>query len=234
MPYNPNIPLDGALMEAPQMRSQFNGLKTLIDNIPAGPQGPQGPRGPQGPQGNPGERGPQGAQGLQGNPGTRGAQGLPGVQGPQGEQGAQGQQGEPGATGAQGEQGPMGEPGPQGPPFAQAVVDAVDTLAPGTPATVTTSFDGMNVHFTFGIPQGQTGSEGQQGSQGEQGPAGPQGEQGPMGEVTPQQLNEAIATTSRNASEVGPFSGSFSEPPTQGEMEAFAAYVESLRVALLR
>jgi hypothetical protein len=36
MPFNPNIPLDGSLLEAGDMRSQFNGPKTLIDNVPAG------------------------------------------------------------------------------------------------------------------------------------------------------------------------------------------------------
>jgi len=34
MAFNPLLPLDGSLMEAPEMRSQFNGLKTLIDNVP--------------------------------------------------------------------------------------------------------------------------------------------------------------------------------------------------------
>lgn len=62
---------------------------------------------------------------------------------------------------------------------------------------------------------------------------GPQGERGPEGQVTGQQLADAIATTARNAS-IGPFSESFGQPPTQGELYAFAAYVESLRVALQR
>ena len=42
MAFNPLLPLDGSLIEAPEMRSQLNGLKTLIDNVPAGPPGPQG------------------------------------------------------------------------------------------------------------------------------------------------------------------------------------------------
>jgi len=33
---------------------------------------------------------------------------------------------------------------------------------------------------------------------------------------------------------VGPSAGSFSDPPTQGEVQAFAAYVETLRAALVR
>jgi hypothetical protein len=55
-----------------------------------------------------------------------------------------------------------------------------------------------------------------------------------MGEVTPTQLTDAIATTALNPTTVGPYGGSFSDPPTQAEMDAFAAYVESMRVALLR
>ena len=61
MSFNPNLPLDDSLMVAGQMRSQFNGLKTLIDNVPAGPPGPQGPAGPDGPMG---PAGPEGATGL--------------------------------------------------------------------------------------------------------------------------------------------------------------------------
>jgi hypothetical protein len=99
------------------------------------------------------------------------------------------------------------------------VVDGVNTLPPGDPATVSATFDGANVHLAFGIPQGATGS---------------QGPQGPMGEVTPQQLSDAIATTARNPNAIAPFTGTFSDPPTQAEMQAFAAYVETLRAALAR
>jgi hypothetical protein len=168
MSFNPNLPLDDSLLIAGEMRSQFTGLKTLIDNVPAGPPGPQGPQGEQGPEG------------------------------------------------PQGEPGPQGDPGPQGPPFANAVVDGTDTLPPGEPATVSVSFDGSDVHFSFGIPRGADG------------------EQGPPGEVTTQQLNNAIATTAPNPSGIGPYSGGFSDPPTQAELQDFAAYVESLRVALTR
>ena len=65
-----------------------------------------------------------------------------------------------------GVQGVQGDAGVQGPPFANAIVDAVNTLPPGSAATVSVTFDGTNVHLTFGIPQGATG------------------EQGPPGEVT--------------------------------------------------
>jgi len=91
---------------------------------------------------------------------------------------------------------------------------------------VSVFFDGTNVHFSFGIPQG---------AQGEQ---GIQGIPGAPGEVTNVGMNGAIATaiadTARNPSGIAPFGGTFSDPPTQAEMQAFAAYVESFRTALVR
>ncbi len=146
MPYNHNIPLDDSLMVAGEMRSQFNGLKTLIDQVPAGPPGPQG---------------------LVGE------------------------------TGPPGPEGPAGTQGPEG-------------------------------------PAGPVGPQGEQGSQGPSGPSGPEGPQGPPGEVTQAQLDTAITGTAQNPSGVGPFSGSFSDPPTQVEVQAFAAWSETLRAALVR
>ena len=64
MSFNPLLPLDGSLMEAPEMRSQFNGLKTLIDDVPAGPPGPEGPQGVPGSQGYDGPQGPPGTEGA--------------------------------------------------------------------------------------------------------------------------------------------------------------------------
>src|SRR5260370_276877 len=81
------------------------------------------------------------------------------------------------------------------------------------------------------VPAGPPGPQGPQGPQGDQGPAGPQG---PQGEVSNQQLANAIAGTAQNPSTIGPYGGSFSDPPTQAEMQSFAAYVETLRAALLR
>ena len=208
--FDPALPLDGSLMVAGEMRSQFNGLKTLIDDIPAGPAGPQGPQGPQGGEGPAGPTGPPGSQGEAGSPGPQGAEGAQGNEGPQG------------AAGAQGETGQRGETGPQGPPFANAMVEAVNTLNPGEPATVSVTFDGINVRFTFGIPRGADGS---------QGSVGPQG---PVGEVSTAQLDSAIATTASDPTAIAPYAGSFSDPPTQAEMQDFASYVESLRAALLR
>ena len=36
MSYNPNIPINGDLIDADELRSQFNGLKDLIDLVPSG------------------------------------------------------------------------------------------------------------------------------------------------------------------------------------------------------
>ena len=46
MPFDPTIPPDGAFATGAALRGQFNGLKTLIDAVPAGPAGPAGPVGP--------------------------------------------------------------------------------------------------------------------------------------------------------------------------------------------
>ena len=67
---------------------------------------------------------------------------------PQGPQGNQGNNGFDGQTGLQ---------GPQGPAFTSFAVETVNTLPAGQLATVTTSFDGTTVRFTFGIPQGPRG-----------------------------------------------------------------------------
>jgi hypothetical protein len=111
---------------------------------------------------------------------------------------------------------PRGADGAQGPPFASAVVDATNTLPAGSAATVSVSFDGTNVHFTFGLPAGADGAD------------------GAPGEVTNAALDAAIATTAQNPSSIGPYTGTFSDPVTQAEMQAYAAWVESFRAATVR
>ena len=72
MAFDPTLPANNSPIVSPELRSQFNGLKALIDAIPAGPPGPVGAAGPQGmagPQGTAGPQGAAGAQGLQGVPG---------------------------------------------------------------------------------------------------------------------------------------------------------------------
>jgi hypothetical protein len=97
----------------------------------------------------------------------------------------QGQMGDPGPTGGNGNDGAPGQP------FAQAVVDNVNTVSPRQDATVDVSFDGTNVHFSFGIPCGNDGSQGKDGAQ------------GPPGEVTLDQLANVINGSSANSNSVG-------------------------------
>ena len=51
MAFNPLLPIDGSLVVAAELRSQFTGLADQIAAIPAGPIGLSGPAGPQGPAG---------------------------------------------------------------------------------------------------------------------------------------------------------------------------------------
>ena len=47
-------------------------------------------------------------------------------------------------------------------------------------------------------------------------------------------ISSAITDTARNPIGLAPFTGTFSDPITPAEMQAFAAYVESIRAALVR
>jgi hypothetical protein len=85
MPFNPSLPQPDDDLDADLVRAQLNGLKDLIDDVPAGPEGPPGPAGP------PGETGPTGGQG---EPGPGGPPGETGGAGPQGPAGPQGEPGE--------------------------------------------------------------------------------------------------------------------------------------------
>lgn len=126
-------------------------------------------------------------------------------------------QGQPGSNGSNGSDGPPGPPGPQGPPFASAVVDGVTTLPAGDPASVSVSFDGSLVHFTFSIPQGQSG---------------------PPGEVTMAQMDTAIAaavsTTARNPTSISPLAITFTDPPTAAELTQVQDKINALLGALTR
>ncbi len=42
MAFDPTLPADQSEITAPELRGQFNGLKALVDAVPAGPQGPPG------------------------------------------------------------------------------------------------------------------------------------------------------------------------------------------------
>ena len=171
MPFDPTIPQAGTEIDAVQMRGQLNGLKDLIDAFVSII-----------------------AAVVDGvttvNPGDPAVVSVSVIGDtlhftfaiPKGDDGGAG------ATGA------------QGPPFANAVVDAVTTLAPGTPATVSVSFDGTNVHFVFGIPTGDTGG---------------QGIQGIPGEVTNAALATAISGTSSNTNAVATLDTPFADPDAE-------------------
>ena len=195
MSFDPNLPQEGTPLDAVQMRSQLNGLKAIIDAIltltAAQVDGVNTVE-----PGTPANASvsvtgntlhftfdiPRGNDGIQGQPGTNGNDGGPGAD------------------------------GPQGPPFANAIVDAVNTLNPGEPATVSVSFDGSNVRFTIGIPRGSSGSNGSDGAQ------------GPPGEISQAQLNSAISGTSNNTNGVSTLDTGFADP----DMEALRQKVNEM------
>jgi hypothetical protein len=233
--FDPNLPATDSDMVSAEMRSQFNGLKALIDAIstitaaqvdsvntlpPGSPaQVNLSVTGntlhfsfelPQGHDGNDGAQGAPFAQAVVDAVNTlepwesatvdasfdgsnvRFTFGIP--RGNAGSNGADGEQGPPGNDGIQGQ---PGNDGAQGPPFAQAVVDGVNTLEPWESAAVGVSFDGSNVRFTFGIPRGNDGANGSDGA---------------PGEVSQQQLDDAITGTSANTNNVSTLDNSYADP----------------------
>ena len=194
MPFDPTEPQPTTLLDANQMRGQLNGLHDLITAIVqiAAAQ-------------------VDGVLTL--NPGEPAAATVS-VTGdtlhfsfaiPRGQDGQAGQNGQDGGA------------GPQGPPFASAIVDGVTTLAPGTPATVSVSFDGTTVHFLFGIPTGDTGGQGIPGT-----PGSP-------GEVTNAALATAINGTSSNTNAVTTLDTPFADPDAESLRTAYNALVLAAR-----
>jgi len=196
MPFDPSLPVEHTDIDAAQMRSQFNGLKALIDAITSVTSATVDAVNTLNP----------------GDPATVSVSvigsvlhlsfGIP--------------------------RGPDGAPGPQGAPFAAAIVDAVNTLDPGNPATVTAFFDGNNVHFTFSIPRGAQGD---------------QGIQGPPGEVTNAALNTAIGNalttaagnSSANSNGVSTLDTPFTNDPLSlADGEALRTKINELITALRR
>ena len=100
-----------------------------------------------------------------------------------------------------------------------AVVDAVNTVAPGTPASVTASVVGNTLHLTFDLPQGADGAPGATGA---------------AGDVNGAQLTAAIAGTSSNTNAVANLGMAVSDPPTQAEVQAVVATMNALITALRR
>lgn len=245
MPYDPAQPAYKAPLASATMRSQLFGLYQLIQAIPAGPPGAKGDKGDTGatgPQGLPGEQGPAlvglvidgvftlgpdepatATLTLDGNFAHL-TLGLP--------------QGQPGATGST---------GPQGPAFANAIIASVLTLAPGENATVSATTVGADVNFTFAIPRGETGPPGEVtttqlndalNSALSNRPTNDQVNTAIAtalaGTASTDALTAAIATTAQNPASFPAYSGTFSDPVTQAEMLAYAAYVESFRQSLAR
>ena len=146
--------------------------------------------------------------------------------------------------------------------FTHAEVDAVDTLDPGTPASVSITIDGATLRFSFGIPQGEKGDQGPQGDtgpdgppgtpggppgpegpegpQGPPGPEGPQGEQGPQGETGPtgevsqNAADAAIATTAQNPASVTPLNLTAGSGYDQAQMQQVIDKLDELLAALQR
>lgn len=114
-----------------------------------------------------------------------------------------------------------------------AVVDAVITLPPGSPAAVGVSVSGTVLHLTFDLPQGAAGEPGQNGSNGTNGSDGSPGAQGPPGEVSASDLNNALATTSANSNAVGLLNlsadGSYNQGQLQDVMTKLDELINTLR-----
>jgi hypothetical protein len=97
-----------------------------------------------------------------------------------------------------------------------AVIDNVTTLPPGDPATVGLLLSGATLHFTFGIPEGQTGP------------------QGIPGEVTQAALDAAISGTSSNSNGVSLLSQSAFSYYEQTQMQDLLNKMDELITALRR
>ncbi len=88
------------------------------------------------------------------------------------------------------------------PTITAAQVDGVNTLPPGTPANANLSVVGNTLHFTFDMPQGDSG---------------------PMGEVSTNDMNiaisNALSNTSNNTNGVGTLGQSADSSYNQMQMQ---------------
>lgn len=98
--------------------------------------------------------------------------------------------------------------------ISAAMVDSTSTLPPVSSAGATVSVIGNTLHFTFEIPQGDTGATGPQGSQ---------------GEVSLMQLNDAIQTTSANSNSVATLDAPFGDPDTEAPRNKVNELIQMLR-----
>ncbi|MFO1439455.1 MAG: hypothetical protein U1F81_14140 [Verrucomicrobiaceae bacterium] len=205
MPFDPAQPADNSPLSSQVMREQLTSLKALIDavlTITAAQVDGVSTLDPGDPA--------NAAVSVNGNT-LHFTFGIP--------RGNDGSQGPPGTNGSDGGPGPQGA---QGPPFANAIVDGVNTLPAGSNASVNVSFDGTNVHFTFSIPQGSDGAT---------------GPQGPPGEVTQTDLNNGLLNNlsqcSNNSNSVGNLSqgadGSYNQSQMQQVLDKLDELINALR-----
>ena len=107
--------------------------------------------------------------------------------------------------------------------ISTAVVDGVNTLPPGDPATVSLNVVANTLHFTFGIPQGNEGQ---------------QGPQGLPGEVSQADLSNAMLNTlsecSNNSNGVGSIAMNLDPDYNQNQIQMIVDKLEELINALRR
>jgi hypothetical protein len=97
--------------------------------------------------------------------------------------------------------------------LTSAQVDGVNTLPPGTPASVGLSVVGNTLHFTFDLPQGDVG---------------------PIGEVSSADLSNAISGTSNNSNSVGTLGLSADGSYNPSQMQDVLNKLDELIIALRR
>jgi len=199
MPFDPSLPVNGSEVASAELRGQFNGLKALIDAVPAGPTGSAGEKGD---KGDPGDAGPAGNNGADGQPGPVGEGGP---EGPAGraivgirDNGdgralidmsdgttygpyiiASGPAGPPGPNGGEGPAGPSGGIGPEG----RHVVNIIDT-GDGRGTIVMSDGSQYGPYILASGPGGPSGPQGGPGEKGDRGDTGA-GEPGPAGAPGP-------------------------------------------------
>jgi hypothetical protein len=227
MPYDPQWPQNGQNIDADRFRGQFGGIIDLINAAP-------------------GLTGVVVDNVTTGNPGDPASVNLSLV-------GTELHFSFTIPRGNDGGTGPQGEPGP---PFASATVDGVTTLDPGNAATVDVTYDGSNVHFTFGLPRGADGASSlpvtdfvvdstttlPAGSAATADAAFDGGAvhlnfgipQGDPGEVSNADLTTAIAGTSSNTNAVGTIPNAAAVDYDQGTMQALLDKTNELILALRR
>ena len=107
--------------------------------------------------------------------------------------------------------------------ITNVVVDAVSTVPPGTPASVGVSLSGTELHFTFGIPQGNEG---------------PTGATGQPGEVSQGDLNAGLLTNlsqcSNNSNAVAALGLTMDATYDQNQVQMIVSKLDELISALRR